>query len=313
MVDNRILSNESLQLVSTISADSPGWGIIPATVVYSVCSSWVGLEWSWKAACRVDGSGPSYSSGKRAVNSFKRNICKLPSQGFFSESRIYHHLFFLPFIFHLGSGSFTHKNPQTFNKITVKAEAQSRAKRVCEYYIYSHFHGANEHYWSLMGRPLDSSGISCRVFYLFKINCFLIIHCVSNTDVNQAVMFLNIPAQGIFLDLSSTLSLTSVQILHSREKNASMHIKTGQKGNNGSELERNDSWQRLRCPQWPRLFNSGFSNCSLSESTFACCCWTSSIFSSSLSEQQYATFHIFIPSQRVRIQVVNNVLLNILK
>lgn len=112
MVDKRILSTESVQLVSTISADSAGSGIIPATVVYSVCCT--------AARLGLSGAGmpleklmvlvrPTAQTNMLSIV-FKRNICKLPSQGLLSESRIYHHLFFLPFIFQPGSRSLTHKN-----------------------------------------------------------------------------------------------------------------------------------------------------------------------------------------------------------
>lgn len=145
MVDKRILSTESVQLVSTISAESTGWGIIPATVVYSVCCTAARLGWSGAGMLLVEMMvlvRPTAQTNMLSIV-FKRNVCKLPGQGLLSESSIYHHLFFLLFIFQLGSGSLTHKYSQTFNEITIYAEAHSRAKLPCEYYIYSHFNGAN--------------------------------------------------------------------------------------------------------------------------------------------------------------------------
>lgn len=63
-VDNGILSTESVQLVSTISADSHGSGIIPATVVYSVCWTAARLGWSRAGILLLElmGSGLFYSS-----------------------------------------------------------------------------------------------------------------------------------------------------------------------------------------------------------------------------------------------------------
>lgn len=64
LVDNRIPSTESGQLVSTISADSHGRGIIPATVVCPGCWTAAQLGWSRTGTVPVEwlGSGPFHSS-----------------------------------------------------------------------------------------------------------------------------------------------------------------------------------------------------------------------------------------------------------
>lgn len=91
MVDKRILSTEPVQLVSTISADSTGPGMILATVVYSVCCT--------AARLGLSGAGmllaglmvpvrPTAQSTNMLSIVFKRNMCKRPSQGLLSESRI---------------------------------------------------------------------------------------------------------------------------------------------------------------------------------------------------------------------------------